>query len=127
MGHLFPELPGRSAHRVDVLVVLGHVTPAAMAAFRAEQLLQPFVAEDQNRIGVNDQLSFFGVHPPLLQLLWLQQMQVVLLAVALDELIGMGRAEQFTLLGAPVAARDWLRCRQVGRSTFRKLAAGARR
>jgi len=49
-------------------------------------------------------LSFFGLHPPLLKLLWLQQMQVVLLAVALDELIGMGRAEQFTLLGAPVAA-----------------------
>ena len=117
MGHLFPELPGRPAHRVDDGVVLGHVTPAAMAAFRAKQFLQPFVAEDQNRIGMDDHLRFFGFHSPLLQLLWLQQMQVVLLAVALDELIRMGRAEQFTLLGAPVAERDWLRRRQVGRST----------
>ena len=117
MGHLFPELPGRPAHRVDDRVVLGHVTPAAMAALRAEQLLQSFVAENQHRVGMDDQLSFFGLHPSLLQLLRLQQMQVVLLAVALDGLIRMGRAEQFTLLGAPVAACVWLRRRQVGRST----------
>jgi len=31
-------------------------------------------------------------------------MQVLLLAVALDDLIGMSRTDQFTLLGAPVAA-----------------------
>jgi len=54
-------------------------------------------------------------------------MQVVLITVALDDLIGMGWAEQFSLLGAPIAARDWLRRRQVGRSTFRKLAEEARR
>ena len=103
MGHLFPELPGRPAHRVADLVVLDHMAPAATAAFRAEQLLQPLVAENQHRVGVNDQLSFFGVHPPLLQLLWLQQMQVVLLAVALDQLFGMGWAEQLPFLGSTVA------------------------
>ena len=126
MGHLFPEFPGRPSHRVDDGLVLCHMAPAAVAAFRAEQLLQPLVAENQHRVGVNDQLSFFGVHPPLLQLLWLQQMQVVLLAVAKDDLIGMGRAEQFPFIGAPVAVRGWLRRRQIGRRIIRKLPAEAR-
>ena len=33
----------------------------------------------------------------------LQQMQVILLAVALDQLFGMGRAEQLSFLGTAVA------------------------
>lgn len=103
MGHLLPEVPRCPAHRVSNLVVLDHVAPTAAAAFGAEQLLQPFIAQHQHRVGVDDQLRFLGVHAPLLQLLWLQQMQVVLLAVALDQLFGMGRAEQLPFLGATVA------------------------
>ena len=109
MGHLLPEIPRRPVHRVCHLVVLNHMAPTAAAALRAEQLLQPFVAQHQHRIGTEDQLRFFGIDAPLLQLLRLQQMQVVLLAAALDQLIWMGRAEQFPFPGAAVAT-CWLRC-----------------
>ena len=85
-------------------VVFDHMAPTTAAAFRTEQLLQPFVAQDKYRIGVDDQLRFLGLHAPLLQLFWLQQMQVILLAVALDELFGMGWAEQLPFFGAAVAA-----------------------
>ena len=37
---------------------------------------------------------------PLLELLWLQQMQVILFAIAFDPLLWMGRAKQLALFGA---------------------------
>ena len=78
--------------------------PAAAAALGAEQFFEPLVAQHQHGVGIDDQLCFFGIHPTLLELLRLQQMQVVLLTVALNPLLRMGRAEQFTFFWAAVAS-----------------------
>ncbi len=93
MGHLLPEVARRPAHRVQHPVDPGDMAPAAAAALRAEQLLQPFIAEHQHRIGLNHQLRPFVAHAPRLQLLRREQMQEILLAVALYPLLRMGRAE----------------------------------
>ena len=99
MGHLLPQLPRCPAHRVPHRIVFDHMAPTAVAAFRAEQLLQPFVAQHQHRVGVEDQQRLLCRNAALLKLLRLQQMQVILLAVALEQLVRMGRAEQLTALG----------------------------
>ena len=67
------------------------------------KVLQPFGAKHQYRLGIEDQLGLFREHPPLPQLLRLQQLQVVLLAVALDWLLRVGWAEQLTLSVAAIA------------------------
>ena len=74
MGHLLPELTGCPAHRVLHAVVLGDVAPAAAAALRAEQLLQPFIAEHQHRIGLNHEQGPLVVHAALPQFLRLEEM-----------------------------------------------------
>jgi hypothetical protein len=84
----------------------GDMAPAAAAALRAEQLLQPFIAEHQHRIGLDHQLCPFVAHAPRLQLLRREQMQEILLAVALDPLLRVGRAEQLTPLWSAVVT--WL-------------------
>ena len=60
MGHLLPELPRRPAHRVPHCIMFDHVAPTAGATLRAEQLLQPFVAEHQHGVSVDDQLCLLG-------------------------------------------------------------------
>ena len=109
MGHLFPQLPRSPAHRVLHCVVFGHMEPAAVAALGAEQFFEPLVAQHQHRVGIDDQLRFSGIHASLLQLLRLQQMQVILLAVALDPLVRVSRAEQLTFFGSAVPSGR-LRC-----------------
>ena len=74
MGHLLPQLPRRPVHGVKHSVVFDYMAPEAAGALRAEQLLQPFVAQHQNWVGIDEQLRFFGIHASLLQLLRLQQM-----------------------------------------------------
>ncbi len=104
MGHLLPQLPRRPVHFVQHPVDPLDMAPAAAAALRAEQLLQPFIAEHQHRIGLNHQLCSFVAHAPCLQLLRREQMQKILLAVPLDPLLRVGRAEQLTPLWSAVAA-----------------------
>jgi hypothetical protein len=105
VGHLLPEFARGPAHRVQYPVDPGDMAPAAAAALRAEQLLQPFVAEHQHRIGLDHQLRPFVAHAPRLQLLRREQMQEILLAVALNPLFRVGRAEQLPPLGPAVPAR----------------------
>ncbi len=104
MGHLLPEVAWGPAHRVQNPVDPGDMAPAAAAALRAEQLLQPFVAEHQHRIGLDHQLRPFVAHAPRLQLFRREQMQEILLAVALDPLLRVDRAEQLPPLRPAVAA-----------------------
>ncbi len=103
VGHLLPEVTRGPAHRVQHPVDQGDMAPAAAAALRAEQLLKPFIAEHQHRIGLDHQLCPFVAHPPRLQLLRREQMQEILFAVALNPLFRVGRAEQLTPLRPAVA------------------------
>ena len=103
MGYLLPEFPGCPPHCVGHLVVLNHMAPTGAAALRAEELLEPFVAEDKHRIGINDQLCCLSAYSPLLKLVGLQQVQVVLLAGALDQLLRMSRTEQISFSWAAIA------------------------
>ena len=57
MRHLLPQLPESPAHCVVHFVVLDHMAPVQAPALGAIQLLQPFVAEHQHWIGVDDQLG----------------------------------------------------------------------
>ena len=82
MGHLLPKIPGCPTHRVKDLVVLDHMAPAAGTTFRTKQFFQPFIAQHQHGVSVDDQVGFFGLDAPLPQLFGLQQMQVVLLPLA---------------------------------------------
>jgi len=104
MGHLLPPLRRRQAHRVLHTAVFGDVSPAAAAALRAEQLLQPFVAEHLHWIGLNQQLSLSVAHATMLQLLRREQAQETFLAVAFNALLGMGRAEQLATLWPQIAS-----------------------
>ena len=97
MGHLLPKIPRCPAHRVLDVVVVDHVAPVVAPAFRAKQFFQPFVAQHQHWVSVDNQLRLFGRDTALLQFLRLQQMQVVFFAVALNQLLRMGRAKQLTL------------------------------
>ena len=76
------------------LVVAHHMAPAAGAALRAEQLLQPLVAEHQHRVGLDHQSRPLVAHAPLPEFLRLQQVQVVLAAVAGNGRVRVHRAEQ---------------------------------
>ncbi len=104
MGRLLPQLARGPAHRVDRPVDPGDVAPAAAAALRAEQLLEPFVAEYQHGISLDDQLRPFLTHSPRLQLFWCKQMQEILLPVAIDPLLRMGWAEELPPFRPAVAA-----------------------
>lgn len=73
--------------------VFDHVTPVAVSALRAKQLFQRFVAEHQNRVGIDHEMRFLGGDAALFKLFGLQEVQVVLLAVALHQLLRMGWAE----------------------------------
>jgi len=99
MGHLLPQIPRSPAHRVFHPVVFGDVAPAAPSALRAEQLLQPFIAEYQHRVSLDHQLGPSVAHAPFPQLLRREQVEVILLAIALDSLLWMGWAEQLTPMG----------------------------
>jgi hypothetical protein len=83
-----------------------HVAPMALATFGAKQRFQPFMAEHKHWEGIDDQPSFFGPHAAPNQLLRLKQMQVVLLSVPLNLLVGVRRTEQRTLFG-PSLATNW--------------------
>ena len=104
MGDLLPEVLWCPAHGVLHAVVLDHMAPATRAALRAEQLLKPFVAEYQHWIGLDHQLGGFVRYTPGLELFRLEQMQKVLLAIAFDALLGVGRAKQLPFLGPAVAS-----------------------
>ena len=100
MSHLLPELPAGPVHRMTDAVVADHMTPVAHPAFRAIQLLQPFVAQHQDGVGLEDLAGLLLGDTPLQQLLHALEVQVVLAAVALDALLGTGRAEQLPAPGA---------------------------
>ena len=104
MGDLLPEFPRRPAQLMHHSVDPGDVAPAARAALRAEQLLQPLVAEHQHGVGLDHQLGRFVGHAPGFELLRAQQVQEVLLAVALDPLIRMPRTEQLSPFWSAVSA-----------------------
>ena len=72
--HPFDHIAPCPAHRVRDLVVFDYLAPMAAAAFGAEQFLQPFIAQHQHWLGVDNQFRFFRFHPTLLQLVRLQQM-----------------------------------------------------
>ncbi len=76
----------------------------AAAVRGAEKLPQPFVAEYQHRIGLDHQLRPFVAYALSLQLLRREQMQEILLAVALDPLLRMGWSEQLSPLRSAVEA-----------------------
>jgi hypothetical protein len=57
LGNLLPELPRRPSQRQAALILAAHVRPAALSAARALQLLKPFLAQNQHRIGLNHQAS----------------------------------------------------------------------
>ncbi len=84
MCHPLQEVARGPAYRVQHSVDFGDMAPAAAAALRAEQLLKPFVAKHQKRIGLDYQPRPLVAHSPSLQLLWPKQMQEKLLAVALN-------------------------------------------
>jgi hypothetical protein len=104
MGHLLPQVARGPEHRVQHPVDPFDMAPAAATALRAEQLLQPFVAEHQHRIGLDHQLRPVVAHAPSFQLFRREQMQEILLPVALDPLLRMGWAEQLPLLRPAVTA-----------------------
>ena len=70
---MLSEIPLFPAHRVANPVLLDYMASAASVALGAEQD-SPLGAQHQHRLGVDDQLRFFGSHVPLLQLFRLQQM-----------------------------------------------------
>ena len=109
MGHLFPQFPWRPARAVNHTVDLGDVAPTARAALRAKQLLQPLIAEHKHRIGLDHQLRVLVAHAAGFQLIRAQHMQEILLAVALDPLLGVGRAKQLPFVG-PRLCREGLEC-----------------
>ena len=76
-----------------LLVVLGDIAPTAATALRVEQLLEPFIAEHHHRVSLDHQLGLAEAHPPFPQLLRREQVEVILLAIALDPLLRMGWAE----------------------------------
>ena len=67
--------------------MLNYMAPVALAANRAEQLLQPFITEHQHWVSIDNELCLFCAYTPLLELLGLQQMEVILFAIALDPLL----------------------------------------
>ena len=75
------------------------MAPAAGAAGRAEELLEPLIAQHQHRICLDHQPGLLIGHAPGLKLLSGEQVQEVLLAVALNSLLRMGRAEELAPLG----------------------------
>ncbi len=82
----------------------GDVAPVAAAALRTKKLFQPLVAEHQHRIGLDHQLCPFVAQAPRLQFLRREQMQEILLAIALYPLLRVGRAEQLPPLRPAVSA-----------------------
>ena len=104
MRDLLPQLPRRPAHLMHHSVDPGDVAPAARAALRAEQLLQSLVAQHQHRVGLDHQLGRFVGHAPGFELFRPQQVQEVLLAVAVDLLLRVGWAEQLSPAGSSVSA-----------------------
>ena len=77
----------------------GDMAPAAGAAGRAEELLEPLIAQHQHRICLDHQPGLLIGHAPGLKLLSGEQVQEILLAVALNSLLRMGRAEELAPLG----------------------------
>ena len=63
MGHLFPQLLRRPAHRVQHPIVFDYVAPTAATALLTEQLLNPLVAQHQHRVGIEDKLRFLAEIP----------------------------------------------------------------
>ena len=84
-------------------LLLRDVAPAAAAALRAEQFLQPFVAQHQHRVGINHQLRPPVAHAPGLEFLRREQVQEILASIALDALLRVRRAEQLPPLRPPRA------------------------
>ena len=112
MGYLFRQLPRCLAHAVLHPIVFGDVALTAGAALWAKQLFQPLVTEHQHGIGIDHKPGLFTGHAPLLQFFWAQQMQKIFSAIALNALIGVGRAEQGTALGSAITSccgtTDWM-------------------
>ena len=98
-GHLLPQLARRPGHRVLHPIEAGDVAPTAGAALRAEQLLKPLIAEHQHRVGLDHQAGAAIAHAAGLELLGLEQVEEMLTAIAADQLIGMGGAEELAFLG----------------------------
>jgi len=94
MGHLLPQVPRRPAHAVVRTVMLHHMAPARPAALGTKQLLQPFIAQHQHRVRLNDQLRLLVRHSPSTQFLGMEEMQKIFPPVPLDALLRMGWAKQ---------------------------------
>ena len=111
MGNLLPEFRWCPLDRVRVPLPLNDVTPACTAAFRAEQLLQPFIAQHQYGIGIDHKLCAFVAHATGFEFCRREQVQEILAPIPLDPLLWMGWAEQLTPSWPPRAgALVWLRC-----------------
>ena len=78
MGHVLPQLPRRLTQLVHHRVKLRDASSPFAAPLRAEQLLQPFVAQHDHLIGADHKLRGFVGHSP-----GLEQVQKILLDVAL--------------------------------------------
>ena len=104
MRHLHPQLPRRPPHRVFNLVVFRDVTPGAAPTLRAEKFFQPLMTQNQHGIGVDDQSRLFLWHTTSAELLRRQQMEKILLSIAVDQLTWMGRAEKLASPDAATAA-----------------------
>jgi len=104
MRHLHPQLPRRPPHRVFNLVVFRDVTPGAVPTLRTEKFFQPLMTQNQHGIGVDDQSCLFLWHATSAELIRRQQMEKILLSIAVDQLPWMGRAEKLTSPDAATAA-----------------------
>ena len=87
MRDLLSGLPRRLVHVTCHPVTPGGMEPAALPALRAEQFLQLLVAQHQHAVRLDIQSDSLVGHAPRTELHRAQQVQEVLLAVALDPLI----------------------------------------
>jgi hypothetical protein len=76
--------------------MLHHMAPARPTTLWTKQLFQPFIAQHQHRVRLNDQLCLLVRHSPSAQFLGMEKMQKIFSPVPLDALLRMGWAEQLT-------------------------------
>lgn len=55
VGNLLPEFTRGPADRVADTIMLDHMTPVSTSTLGAEELFEPFIAQNQNRVGLNHQ------------------------------------------------------------------------
>ena len=106
MRDLLLELSRRPAQLMHNSVDPGDLAPVAPAALRAEQLLQPHVAQHQHWMGLDHQLGCLVGHAPRFEPVRAHLVQELLLSVSLDQLLGVRWAEQLAPAGSAVSEWD---------------------